>query len=328
MQCSHCGHTNLTGASYCKNCGSKMATSQVVGNIPSSFPASAAPTMVGQGTYQPHLGHQPPALPVGSGSSPGYSSYPQSYGAPPVSRMGFVGVSPFNLWGPFAGYGSRGRHVAWLLGTLGDRADMLRQAIGARFAARAITDALFVDKILVGKGVAVERRPYFLIQRKLVTAGLYIARLGEDIYISQVTYTRSPISKARIVLFVLMILLQIFFLLGGFGYTLDNLFSSTTLLGGGPDMGAFLFFLCCIGPLGLLNTVALLIAGVISIWRGVTDKDPWVVLRTSLNEFNHDDMIALEKAVEETIRECMDQVGIDRRLLPPAAPSNIRQRLI
>ncbi len=93
-------------------------------------------------------------------------------------------------------------------------------------------------------------------------------------------------------------------------------------------MGALAFFLCCVGPLGLLNTLALLAAGLITVWRTVTDKDPLAILRTSLNEFNQDDVIGLEKAVEETVRECMDQVGIDRRLMPPAADYGMRPRLI
>ena len=241
--------------------------------------------------------------------------------------MGSTGQSPFNIWGPFAGYGTRGRHVGWLLGTMGDRADTLRNAIDMRFAGRAIQDAVVSNKTLIGRGVAVEQRPYFLVQRKIATVGLYIARLGNDIYISQVTYARGPISSARVLLLALMLLFQVFFLFGGFSSMLDSL-SGGSLLYGGPDLGGLAFFLCCVGPLGLLNTIALLAAGLFTVWRTVTDKDPLAILRTSLNEFNQDDVIGLEKAVEETVRECMDQVGIDRRLLPPAADYGIRSRII
>ena len=243
--------------------------------------------------------------------------------------MGAIGQSPFNIWGPFAGYGTRGRHVAWLLGAMGDRADALRNAISLRFAARAIVDAVVSDRILVGQGVAVEQRPYFLIQRKVATVGLYIARLGGDIYISQVTYARGPLSVARSILLAVMLIFQVFVLFGGTNSLLDNLSPAGMLgLGGEPNLGGLAFLLCCIGPLGLINTIALLSAGLITVWRTVTDKDPLAVLRTTLNEFNQDDVIGLEKAVEETIRECMDQVGIDRRLLPPAADYGVRQRII
>lgn len=239
--------------------------------------------------------------------------------------MGPIGHSPFNIWGPFAGYGTRGRHVAWLLATMGDRADTLRNAIGVRFAARAIPEAVVSDKVLVGQGVSVEQRPYFLIQRKVATAGLYIARLGNDIYISQVTYARGPISVARIALLVAMLVFQLLFFVSGLSIV-DSF--SGGIFGSGPDEGIVTLFLCCIGPLGLFSSFALSAAVVITVWRTVTDKDPLAVLRTTLNEFNQDDVIGLEKAVEETIRECMDQVGIDRRLLPPAADYGVRQRII
>lgn len=270
--------------------------------------------------------YYPPPQPGGQAWG---NPYQQPYGPPPnVAPMGAVGQSPFNIWGPFAGYGTRGRHVAWLLGAMGDRADLLRNAISVRFAARAIVDAVVSDKVLVGQGVAVEQRPYFLIQRKVATVGLYTARLGNDIYISQVTYARGPISIARIALLVVMLLFQLFFLVGGFSSMLDSFSGSSMLLGDGPDLGSLAFFLCCIGPLGLVNTAALLVASLVTVWRTVTDKDPLAILRTTLNEFNQDDVIGLEKAVEETVRECMDQVGIDRRLMPPAADYGMRPRLI
>lgn len=339
MQCPNCGQTNLANALFCKFCGTTLAPSQAqagpaplaAGPPPPAPGPGAAPTaQAGQQPMAPGPGpypYHPPQSPPGG--QPWGSPYQQPYGPPNVAPMGPIGQSPFNIWGPFAGFGTRGRHVAWLLGAMGDRADVLRNTISMRFAARAIVDAVVSDRVLVGQGVAVEQRPYFLIQRKVATVGLYIARLGDDIYISQVTYARGPLSVARSILLAVMLIFQVFFLFGGAGSFLSG-FSPAGLLGydTGPDMGGLAFFLCCLGPLGLLNTFALLTAGLITVWRTFTDKDPLAILRTTLNEFNQDDVIGLEKAVEETVRECMDQVGIDRRLLPPAADYGMRPRLI
>lgn len=339
MQCPNCGQTNLANASFCKFCGNALAPSQAqagpaplaAGPPPPAPGLGAAPTaQVGPQSVAPGAGpypyHPPPPPP---GGQPWGSPYQQPYGPPNVAPMGPIGQSPFNIWGPFAGFGTRGRHVAWLLGAMGDRADVLRNTISMRFAARAIVDAVVSDRVLVGQGVAVEQRPYFLIQRKVATVGLYIARLGDDIYISQVTYARGPLSVARSILLAVMLIFQLFVFFGGADSFLGSLTPSSMLgLDGGPDMGGLAFFFCCIGPLGLLNTFALLIAASITVWRTVTDKDPLAILRTTLNEFNQDDVIGLEKAVEETVRECMDQVGIDRRLLPPAADYGMRPRLI
>lgn len=335
MVCPNCGQNNLANAHFCKQCGIVLASAQAAPVAPPPLPAgqqAAAPTAPVGPQMMPPPPPVPPMYsnpPQPAGGQQWGSPYQQPVGPSAVPGMGSTGYSPFNIWGPFAGYGTRGRHVAWLLGTMGDRADMLRNAIDMRFAGRAIQDAVVQNKTLIGRGVAVEQRPYFLIQRKIATVGLYIARLGNDIYISQVTYALGPISAARVVLLALMLLFQMFFIFGGFGSALDSAsFGGSSIFGGGPDLGSMALFLCCVGPLGMLNTLALMAAGLYTVWRTVTDKDPLAILRTSLNEFNQDDVIGLEKAVEETVRECMDQVGIDRRLLPPAADYGIRSRII
>lgn len=315
MQCPHCGEHNLVGARFCKKCGQALPAPPAA---PSPAPPAPPPTPAPR---------PPPGSPVG----PPISLAPQ-----PIPQMGPTAFSPFSIWGPFAGYGTRGRHVAWLLNDLGNRADLLRETISRRFAARAIPDARVADKVLVARGVVVERRPYFLIRRGIATAGLYIAHLGEDLYISQVTYARNPLSLARALVLLLMLAFQGFFLLGGFENLLASLIPNVDpldwLLGSGGsagvDFGLLALFLCCVGPLGLVNTLALILAGIFTVWRTVTDRDPLAILRTTPNEFRQDDVIALEKAVEETVRECMDQVGIDRQLLPPAAQYGVRQRLI
>ena len=46
------------------------------------------------------------------------------------------------------------------------------------------------------------------------------------------------------------------------------------------------------------------------------------------NEFDIDDTVALEKSVEQTVREALDAVGIEQRLMPQAAESGFRRRLI
>jgi hypothetical protein len=51
-------------------------------------------------------------------------------------------------------------------------------------------------------------------------------------------------------------------------------------------------------------------------------------VRVQPNEFDQDDLIALEKAVEQTVRESLDVVGIEQELMPPAEEYGLRQRII
>jgi len=80
--------------------------------------------------------------------------------------------------------------------------------------------------------------------------------------------------------------------------------------------------------LGTLNTLGLFLAGLHMVYKFLTDKDPLALLRTPPNEFQQDDVIALEKAVEETVRQSLDAIGIDTALMPPALEYGIKRRLI
>jgi hypothetical protein len=242
--------------------------------------------------------------------------------------MGEGGMSLANIWGPFAGYGERGRHVAWLLNNLGDRAEALRQAVSERLRERRIPGASVLPQTLTGKGLAVERRQYYLVKRGIATVGLYLARFGQDLFISQVTYAKGPLNTVRVVVVSLMVLFQIFSMFSIRGSLLQP-FASTNLLGlPSGDFGSSVVALCCVGPLSALNLLALTLIGLHMVYKFITDRDPLAVLRTPPNEFQQDDIVALEKAVEETVRQSMDRIGIDSDLMPPASEYGIKRRLI
>jgi hypothetical protein len=63
-------------------------------------------------------------------------------------------------------------------------------------------------------------------------------------------------------------------------------------------------------------------------YKFLTVKDPLMLLRTPPNEFQQDDIVALEKAVEETVRQSLDRVGIDTGVMPPASDYGVKRRLI
>ena len=158
---------------------------------------------------------------------------------------------------------------------------------------------------------------------------LVLARFGQDLYISQVTYAKGAINPLRVAILSLMVLFQAYILFG-YGGSLNSALGSFSLLGGrsGGDPDAMLFLLCCIGPLGVPNTLGLLLAGLHMVYKFLTEKDPLMLLRTPPNEFQQDDIIALEKAVEETVRQSLDSIGIDSALMPPASEYGIKRRLI
>jgi len=304
--CPKCGATNAAISRFCQHCGAALSEA-LVSAQPSDTSATAAPP-------------QPASM---------YPIQPQpAYPLQPVGQMGAGGFSAASIWGPFAGYGERGRHVSWLLNTHGDRAEALREAVANRFQGRQIPGAQVLPQTLTGRGIAVERRPYYLIQRGIATAGLYIARFGQDLYISQVTYAKGAINLVRLTILSLMVLFQLYSMFST-ATAVASAFASFSLFGGSSARsGPSVFSTCCLGPLGVVNTLGLILAGLHMAYKFTTEKDPLALLRTPPNEFQQDDIIALEKAVEETVRQSLDIIGLDRALMPPAPDYGIKRRLI
>ena len=300
VQCPNCGQANRADSRFCQRCGGALPA-------PAAIPAAT-----------------PAGRPAGAPLPP--------MPAPPaaIGQLGTGGTAAGNIWTPFAGYGTRGRHVSWLLDNLGHQAGDLHAAVTERFQQRAVPSAQMGWQQLTAQGIIVERRPFYFVQRGITTVALYIAQFGRDLYISQVTYVKSPISSLRVIILALMILFQLFFM---FGFT--NAVGST--VGGGGmfglpsvDFGGLAFFLCFVGPLGMLNTLALLLGSVYSVYKFFTEKDALAILRRRPNEFQQDDTVALEKAVEETVRQALDKIGIATTLMPPSnsATFGSRPRLI
>ncbi len=325
MNCPHCGNPLRPGARFCATCG------QLVDLSAGSLPASSASPGTGAAPAAPV------APPSGSAAPapvppPSFAPAPQPFAAS-VPQLGATGQGS-SLWGPFAGYGTRREHTAWLLQGLGSRAEQLRDTITQQFQQRQIPQAQVTQLKLTGRGVAVEQRPFYRVQRGLATVWLYVARFGQDLYISQVSYIKGQISLGRVLIVAALGGLSLLGWLNllGVGINLMEVVQSigSSLLGGkSTEPNGFLMsMLCCTGPLGLLAQVILLLGLVFSIYKFLTEKDFLVLLRSAPTEFQEDDIVSLEKAVNETVRQAADIVGIDLKLLAPGQAYQRGRRLI
>ena len=308
MNCPNGGSPMRPGAAFCARCGQAV-------------PAPPAPS-------QPSAVRQPPpAIPAPGAQFP---AYPPPVGVL-VAPLGATGQAS-SIWGPFAGYGARREHVAWLLEGLGDRAEELRDTITDLFRRRQLPDAHVNLVVLTGKGIAIEQRPFYRIQRGLATVWLYVARFGQDLYVSQVSYIKGPLSVLRVLvagaLLALVVLSWINVAVAALN--VQSALSSFSLLGGGSEPSGFLIgaLACCTGPLGGLASLALIVGAIYSVYRFLTEKDLLALLRSSPNEFQEDDIVSLEKAVNETVRQSADLLGIDRQLLAPGQAHRSGRRVI
>lgn len=307
MNCPSCHKDNPPGSRFCQHCGHELGASKtaVASSDRTVSKAQSSGRMV-----------------------PTRARTEKTPTRPAARRMGEGGKFIADIWGPFAGYGDRGHHASWLLDDLGHRDSELHEAITQRFRQRQVPQTKMNWKKLTGRGVIVERRPFYLIRRGITTVALYIGQFGKDLFISQVTYAKGPISYVRVLILALMLLFQIYFT---YGYT--NTISSTLgnfnpLIGGSTDFGDITLLLCVVGPLGFVNSILLWLALFYSVYKLFKTKDFFALLRVPPNEFQLDDIIALEKSVEETVRQSLDAIGLDSALMPPAEEYGFRRRII
>lgn len=333
MQCSNCGTQNDAAYKFCMKCGSPLVAQSQEPHVqtetspapavshpvssppPPPEPLVRTPPPASQPVYSP-----PPSPPTNyTSSSPSYP--PTNLYTSPNLAFGSQGLSFLNLWGPFAGYGTRRRHIGWLMDNRGDQAQNLIQKVNGKFGERQIPGAVLRHETLTARGVAVENRPYFILKRGLASLGLYIAQFGRDMFISLVSYLKPPISNFRAVVLALMVLF--------WGYTTfvfpvavseaaNQAIGNVSLFGGSSgDPAALIGLLCIVGPLGALNSFLLFLFLLYSLYKWLMEKDFWAGLRVTPNEFNEDDLMAMEKAVEQTVRIALDEIGLDPTELKP-----------
>jgi hypothetical protein len=353
MYCPKCGTLNQVQYRFCLKCGTPLPESTPsISSIESDTTASqisqvdlehAATIDLPQPIYSPEevvepmMDAQPnQVLPLQDPYSRSISSakQPQQYtgvsgnGTKPYQAPALpqVNISALHIWGPFAGYGGRRRHIGWLLDNRGDQVESLNQKINQQFSERSIPGTAVSQQSLKGRGVLVENRTYFLLRKGLVTMGLYVSKFGKDLYLSLVSYLKPPVSNLRVVILGAMVLFWLYIITGfssALNNSLTNFINSTlssmgsVLYGGNvasPNAGGLAFLLCVIGPLGLVVSILLFLFAAYSLWKFLTEKDILAGLRVSPNEFNEDDLMALEKAVEQTINQSMDEIGLDFKL--------------
>jgi len=350
VYCPNCGTKYEAEYRFCMKCGTPIAQSSSPALSVESDAALGQPLPEGSGQgsttewvqpvyspdkvlspYRDTQQNQIPSVQVPNARPVSSTGQPQQYigvsgqSARPyqATAIPLVNVSAFHIWGPFAGYGARRRHVGWLLDNRGDKAEDLNQKIYQKFSERSIPGTTVTKEILKGRGILVENRTYFLLRKGLVTTGLYVSKFGQDLYLSLVSYLKPPVSNLRIGILVVMLLFGLY-MSTGFASALNNSLTGfansalgsfgSGLFGGNvaePSAGGLAFLLCVIGPLGLINNLLLFLIFAYSLWKFLTEKDILAALRVTPNEFNEDDLMALEKAVEQTINQSMDEIGLD-----------------
>lgn len=325
MLCQNCGAENEDTHKFCLKCGRPLSM-----KAPEATPMEKVTP--GEIVLQPPQASPTPPQPLPSKidlepsaskvriSQPEAEKYPRPQKTQP---FGTQSLGILKMWGPFAGYGTRRSHRGWLMNGQGDRCNDLISSVESKFKKREIPGASLARPTLIARGVVVERRPYFVLRRGLVTLALYIAQFGRDLFVSMASYLKPPISNFRVLVFSFMVLFglyTVFVFPSALANSLESIFGSVGLLSNAePNVGGFFSLLCLIGPLGTINNIALLLFFCYGAYKWLKEKDFWAGLRVSPNEFNEDDLMAMEKAVEETVRQSLTDLKLNPDDLLPVS---------
>ncbi len=239
-----------------------------------------------------------------------------------VGQLGQGGLALGSVWGPFVGKGQQTSHEPFYLDGYGHVADSLRQVSEQRFEERRIPNVSYRREVLTAQGIAVEQRPYYIFQRGVATVGVYMAQFGDDLYVSKVAFARGMLSQLRLAFAGFVVLFAIF---GWF--VLPFLAFVTARVQGSLFTGGVILFVLLL-PVVLASGPVLLIGGAYALYCAVIQRDLLAVFRAPLNEFQIDDLIALEAAVKRVLLQAVDDVGIDQAALDATKDYAYRRRLI
>jgi len=84
-------------------------------------------------------------------------------------------------------------------------------------------------------------------------------------------------------------------------------------------------FFCFFAPLAFFSGIALGLFVIYSIYKFIAEKDILAGLRVSANEFNEDDLMAMEKSVEQTVRMVLDEIVLNPDDLKPTHSDSDRR---
>ena len=289
-----------------------VPTGPLAQQAPQAAPAVAPPPV------QPAGGYFSPNPPNQSQS--GYPSVPlqpqgaymaqQGYGQPPYAMPPMAmqntndGLS--SLKRAFAGKGTPVHHQSWLLDGKQVQPATLRNLLVENIQRQGVMGLTATQERLRERGVIMEDRDFVKIQYGISSLFVYMAPMGQSLYISRTSTVQQPFSRIRqFVLLGLLILLLLSLLF----YALINPSLNIYDIGAygfASNIKQFFFYLF----FGLLFFFLYLLVRSLVFW--LTDGDFLAYLRPNrLNDFTFDALCSIEQITDKAIRETVRQAGLN-----------------
>ncbi len=296
---------------------------------PAYPPPVTTPQPSGALAYPPPMATPNPAQPQGAYMPPaaqqGAYSMQQAYGQPPYGAPSMAqapSTGTASLQRAFAGKGTPVHHRSWLLNGKGKQVQpvTLRNSLIDTMQKQGVLGVNITSEHLREQGIVLEERDYVRVQYGISSVFVYMAPMGQSLYVSRTSTVQQSYSRTRMVvlssLFVLMLICLIFYIVIN-----PDSFSATGGFGG----GAKTFFGYAFD--GLLFFFLFLLLRSFVFW--LTDNDFLAFLRPNrLNDFTLDALSCIELTTDKALRETLEQAGLDAEAITHSAQSYAPQQAL
>ena len=292
---------------------------QFSGSNPGYPPPVATPNsgpFQGQGGFAPQQqgqqGGYPPQTQQPYGQAP--------YGAPVLVQ---APAAPNAMERAFAGRGTPVHHQSWLLDGKQVQPATLRNSLIENIQRQGVMGITAIPERLREKGVALEERDYVRVQYGNSAIFVYMAPMGQNLYVSRTSTVHQPLSPTRVGVVIGLVVLMLISLL--FYAVIHPSYGDILAGNAGFAEGANTFFGYAFYGL-LFFLLFLLIRSLVFL---LTDKDFLAYLRPNrLNDFTLDTLSCAEKVTDKSIRETLRQAGLNTEEITSPAQSYAPQQAL
>jgi len=280
---------------------------------PAGYPPYATPNPA-----QPQAQAMPQPVSQGGYSMQPYGQAPNAYAAPVMAQAPGAGASV--LQRAFAGKGTPIHHQSWLLDSKQVQPAALRDSLIGNLQKQGVMGINAAPERLREHSVVMEERDYVRVQYGTSAVFVYMAPMGQSLYVSRTSTVQQPYSRTRMTVLITLLILMII------SWVLSALIDSTIGLG----TSGFVFGLNTLFSYAFFGLLFFFIYVLIrSIIFALTDKDFLAYLRTNrLNDFTLDALSSVEKVTDKAVRETLKQAGLNAdEITPPAQSYALSQAL-
>lgn len=238
---------------------------------------------------------------------------PAAYGQPPYAAPS-AGGGLSSLQRAFAGKGTPVHHSSWLLDGKQVPAATLRNSLVEQIQKQGVMGVTAAPERLSEQGIILENRDFVKVQYGASSVFVYMAPMGQNLYVSRISTIQQPVSRIRAVvavsLLILLLICLLFYALLGTAFS-DPASSIRTFFSY-AFYGLLFFFL-----FALLRSVV--------FW--LSENDFLALLRPNqLNDFSLDTLSSIEQITDKGIRETLKQAGLNAEEISKPAQSYAPQQ--